>query len=107
MPLSIGVGCALALLVSRGLRGAPLLVPTKILPPDIVGPPYDSAPSFAAHFTFFFVSFLRVSHSSGMFFSMRLTMLRDGVPPKVGQSRTWSAAGFSPACNGPAPRVGF
>src|SRR5919106_7025416 len=65
-----------------GSRSASLLVPTSTTPPATTGLPYDCEPSAATHFTFWPVL---TSHLVGMPVSGD-TMLRDGVPPHIGQS---------------------
>src|SRR5215210_3524817 len=61
---------------------ASLLVPSITTPSATVGLPYDCDPSSATHFTFFPDL---TSHVVGRPFSGD-TMLRDGVPPHIGQS---------------------
>src|SRR5262245_2681539 len=81
MPLSTGSTLPFdSLCVSRGLRGDWLLVPTKILPPLTIGPPYAFDPSLTTHlmFVFFFKS-----HSVGTFFSTGLTIFRPGPLPNM------------------------
>src|SRR5688500_5936207 len=65
-----------------GSRIASLLVPTSTTPSATVGLPYDWEPSSATHFTF--LPDL-TSHCVGSPF-MGETMLREGVPPHMGQS---------------------
>src|SRR4051812_2572238 len=65
-----------------GSRIISLLVPIITTPSATVGLPYDCEPSSATHFTFFPVL---TSHDVGRPF-MSDTMLRDGVPPHIGQS---------------------
>src|SRR4051794_7710507 len=67
-------------------RGFWLLVPTKILPRWTTGPPYALEPSSATHLMFFSLPFSTL-HVAGRSFSVRLTRLRDGVPPNSGQPR--------------------
>src|SRR5438105_3295274 len=81
-PLSIGSSLAST---SRLFRGTLLLVPTKILPPEITGPPYAFEPSAADHLMFFSAPFLPLQ-VVGILVSVRLTRLRDTVPPNIGQS---------------------
>ncbi len=64
--------------------GFSLLVPMKILPPAITGPPYAFEPRSADHLTFFCASSWTF-HSVGMSLSTVLTMSRFWVPPNRGQ----------------------
>src|SRR5262249_28254860 len=75
MPLSMGITLpvSLFLTVYFGSRGLWLLVPTKILPSAITGPPCELVPSWATHLI---LSFFSTSHSMGTFLSQVLTMLR-------------------------------
>src|SRR4029077_10902258 len=76
-------------------RGASLLVPTKIFPPAMTGPPYVTLPNLAIHLMFFcFPS--SVLHSVGMFLSRVLTGLRLQEQPPMGQS----SFDFSPGMSG-------
>ena len=69
------------------LRGRLLFVPTKILPPEIVGPPKtDFEPRGTDHLMFFSIPG-RLCHSVGTSVSRRLTRLRCTVPPQSGQAR--------------------
>src|SRR5262249_14650871 len=66
------------------LRGEPLLVPRKILPPDTTALPYDCEPSSTDHLIFFPDL---TSRSAGKLRSTELTMFRCSVPPNMGHTR--------------------
>ena len=66
-----------------GWYWAPLLVPTRILPPAIVALPYVCEPSRAVQRMLRPVA---TSHDEGISFSAVLTILRCGSPPHIGQS---------------------
>jgi len=67
---------------TSGSRGWSLLVPTKILPPATTGLPEVIAPRAATHFTLVPAA---TSQSAGTPVSTE-TILRDSVPPHIGQS---------------------
>src|SRR5688500_6013000 len=70
-----------------GSRVASLLVPTSTTPLATTGLPYDCEPSSATHLTFL-PDF--TSHDVGRPF-IGETMLREGVPPHIGQSALTAA----------------
>src|SRR5262249_182702 len=90
-PLSTGIGLPVRTsvrsgLVSRGLRGRSLLVPTKILPPAITGPADARLPSSAFRGKSPPSATGRTSHFAARPVFPMLTMLRVGPPPKQIQS---------------------